>query len=96
MKRPAIADPGIVPLVGGEETPTIPTARAASPTDLRQTKVDEFIAVRSLKPKSEQAYRRDLQYFIGSAQQVWANVNRHIQGDNYFFGLWAEIDDILG
>ncbi len=76
MKRPAIPDPIIVPLVGGKETPTIPVARAASPTDLRQTKVDEFIAARSLKPKSEQAYRRDLQYFMDWTQQAWANVTR--------------------
>jgi integrase/recombinase XerD len=76
MKRPAIPDPIIVSLVGGKETPTIPAARAASPTDLRQTKVDEFIAARSLKPKSEQAYRRDLQYFMDWTQQAWANVTR--------------------
>jgi hypothetical protein len=42
MKRPAIPDPIIVSLTGGKETPT--GARDASPTDLRQTKVDEFIA----------------------------------------------------
>lgn len=76
MKRPAIPDPIIVPFVGGKETPTIPAARAVSPTDLRQAKVDEFIQARSLKPKSEQAYRRDLQSFMDWTQQAWANVTR--------------------
>jgi site-specific recombinase XerD len=76
MKRPAIPDPVIVPFISGKETPTIPAAKAASPTDLRQTKVDEFIAARSLKPKSEQAYRRDLQCFTDWTQQAWANVTR--------------------
>lgn len=39
-------------------------------------KVDEFIAARSLKPKSEQAYRRNLQYFMDWTEQAWANVTR--------------------
>jgi integrase/recombinase XerD len=76
MKRPAIPDPVIVPLVGGEETPANPATRAVSPTDLRSAKVDEFIAARSLKPQSEQAYRRDLQAFMDWTQQAWANVSR--------------------
>jgi site-specific recombinase XerD len=76
MKRPAIPDPIIVPLAGGKQTPAIPVARAASPADLRQANVDEFIAARSLKPKSERAYRRDLQYFMDWTQQAWATVNR--------------------
>ncbi|HEY9628812.1 MAG TPA: phage integrase N-terminal SAM-like domain-containing protein, partial [Coleofasciculaceae cyanobacterium] len=76
MKRPAIPEPVIVPLLGGQDTPTVPALRVASLTDLRQTKVDEFIAARSLKPKSEQAYRRDLQSFMDWTQQAWANVTR--------------------
>ncbi|MBD1866449.1 tyrosine-type recombinase/integrase [Cyanobacteria bacterium FACHB-471] len=38
--------------------------------------MDEFIAARALKPKSEQAYRRDLQGFMEWTQQAWANVSR--------------------
>ena len=76
MKRPAIPEPVIVPLAGGQKTPAVPAVRVASLTDLRQTKVDEFIAARSLKPKSEQAYRRDLQSFMDWTQQAWASVTR--------------------
>lgn len=76
MKRPAIPDPVIVPLNRGKESPQASATRVASPADLRQTKVDEFIAARSLKPKSEQAYRRDLQSFMDWTQQAWGNVTR--------------------
>jgi site-specific recombinase XerD len=76
MKRPAIPDPIIVSLTGGKEPSSVHADRLASPTDLRQAKVDEFIAARSLKPKSEQAYRRDLQNFTDWTQQAWANVTR--------------------
>ncbi|MBD2054874.1 tyrosine-type recombinase/integrase [Oculatella sp. FACHB-28] len=76
MKRPAIPDPVIVPLTGGKEAPKVHPARVTAPADLRQTKVDEFIAARALKPKSEQAYRRDLQGFMEWTQQAWANVSR--------------------
>ncbi|MBL1178183.1 tyrosine-type recombinase/integrase [Pantanalinema sp. GBBB05] len=76
MKRPAIPEPVIVSLTGGKTTPPVAVVKAIAPTDLRQTKVDEFIAARSLKPKSEQAYRRDLQYFMDWTSQAWGNVTR--------------------
>jgi integrase/recombinase XerD len=86
MKRQAIPDPVIVPLVDGKVTPTIPIpiadpitdpiAEAAASTDLRQARVNEFIQARSLKLKSEQAYRRDLQSFMDWTQQVWGNVTQ--------------------
>lgn len=75
MKR-AIPDPVIVPLVGGKATPAPTIASAATPTDLRQLKVDEFLQARSLQPKSEQAYRRDLQCFMNWTQQAWGKVTR--------------------
>ncbi|MBD2466039.1 tyrosine-type recombinase/integrase [Oscillatoria sp. FACHB-1407] len=76
MKRPIVPDPIIVSLIGGKEVANAPVAEVRSPTDLRQTKVDEFIAARSLKPKSQQAYRRDLQYFMDWTEQAWATVTR--------------------
>lgn len=74
MKRPAIPDPVVVSLV--DRQPEVPSAlqSPAAPTDLRQKKVDEFIQARSLKLKSEQAYRRDLQYFMEWTEQAWGNV----------------------
>jgi site-specific recombinase XerD len=76
MKRSAIPDPVIVSLIGGKEAPQASASRVTAPPDLRQTRVDEFIAARSLKPKSKQAYRRDLQCFMEWTQQAWANVTR--------------------
>lgn len=81
MKR-AIPEPVIVPLAGGKNAASagaslLPKAIApAFPTDLRQTKVDEFIAARSLQPKSDRAYRRDLQCFMDWMPQAWGNVTR--------------------
>lgn len=76
MKRSTIPDPTIVSLTGGKEPIKAPASRLEPPADLRQAKVDEFIQARSLKPKSQQAYRRDLQYFMEWTQQAWANVTR--------------------
>ncbi|MBD1913174.1 MULTISPECIES: tyrosine-type recombinase/integrase [unclassified Leptolyngbya] len=76
MKRTTIPDPIIVSLTGGKETPRAPTTNLESPKDLREVKVDEFIAARSLKPKSEKAYRRDLQYFMDWTRQTWVAVTR--------------------
>ncbi|MBD2018888.1 phage integrase N-terminal SAM-like domain-containing protein, partial [Leptolyngbya sp. FACHB-36] len=75
MKRQTIPDPVILSLVAAKESSRIPS-QAAAPADLRQTKVDEFIGARSLKFKSEQAYRRDLQYFMNWTQQSWGTVTR--------------------
>jgi integrase/recombinase XerD len=76
MKRQAVPEPIIIPLLGGQEAPKASTPKASSPTDLRQMKVDEFIAARSLKPKSKQAYQRDLQCFMEWTDHAWANVTR--------------------
>jgi integrase/recombinase XerD len=76
MKRRSVPDPIIISLSGSNEASKAFTSKASSPIDLRLMKVDEFIKARSLKPKSEQAYRRDLQYFMTWTDQAWADVTR--------------------
>jgi site-specific recombinase XerD len=76
MKRPVIPDPVVVPLTRGKQVSQVSAVRDELPIDLRQVRVDEFMAARSLKPKSEQAYRRDLQHFMDWTNQTWANVTR--------------------
>jgi integrase/recombinase XerD len=38
--------------------------KAIATTDLRQARVDEFLASRSLQPKSRKAYQADLRTFM--------------------------------
>jgi integrase/recombinase XerD len=55
--------------------PTLDQASPQSATQLpRKSLVNRFIQARSLKPKSEQAYRRDLQHFMDWTQQPWGDI----------------------
>ncbi|XGW00870.1 MAG: tyrosine-type recombinase/integrase (plasmid) [Leptolyngbya sp. BL-A-14] len=77
MPRPSIPDPVLISLPGNQATPSkLNNVPAAAPPELRQRRVDEFLAARSLKPKSQQAYRRDLQAFMDFTPQAWGNVTR--------------------
>ncbi|MEB3295709.1 MAG: tyrosine-type recombinase/integrase, partial [Synechococcales bacterium] len=44
------------------------------PADLRQQRVDEFLAARSLAPKSQKAYREDLARFMTWTDTAWSQV----------------------
>ncbi|MEE3719467.1 tyrosine-type recombinase/integrase [Tumidithrix elongata RA019] len=44
--------------------------------DLRQSRVDEFLASRSLQPKSRKAYQADLRIFMDWCDLAWADVSR--------------------
>jgi integrase/recombinase XerD len=44
--------------------------------DLRQSRVDEFLASRSLQPKSRKAYQADLGIFMDWCDLVWVDVSR--------------------
>jgi site-specific recombinase XerD len=50
--------------------------KAISITDLRQARVDEFLASRSLQPKSRKAYQADLRIFMDWCDLAWVDVNR--------------------
>ena len=50
--------------------------KAIATTDLRQARVDEFLALRSLQPKSRKAYQADLRIFMDWCDLTWVNVSR--------------------
>jgi site-specific recombinase XerD len=45
-------------------------------TDLRQVRIDEFLASRSLQPKSRKAYQADLRIFMDWCHLAWVDVSR--------------------
>ena len=50
--------------------------KAIAATDLRQSRVDEFLASRSLQPKSRKAYQADLRIFMDWCDLAWGDVSR--------------------
>jgi integrase/recombinase XerD len=64
-------EPQLISLVGRAKTPIKATVK---PTELRQQRVDEFLAARSLAPKSQKAYREDLARFMAWTDTAWSNV----------------------
>lgn len=50
--------------------------KAITASDLRQVKVEEFLAARSLQPKSRKAYQSDLQIFMDWNDSAWGEVTR--------------------
>ena len=64
----SIPEPILV--IYGEPTKAIAT------TDLRQARVDEFLASRSLQPKSRKAYQADLRIFMDWCNLAWVDVSR--------------------
>ena len=50
--------------------------KAIATTDLRQAKVDEFLASRSLQPKIRKAYQADLGIFMDWSDRAWVGVRR--------------------
>jgi site-specific recombinase XerD len=50
--------------------------KAIATTDLRQSRVDEFLASRSLQPKSRKAYQADLRTFMDWCDLAWVDVSR--------------------
>jgi integrase/recombinase XerD len=71
MKRQNVPEPQLISLVGGSK-PTAP--KPAKPTELRQQRVEEFLAARSLAPKSQKAYGEDLARFMGWTDTAWSNI----------------------
>ncbi|HEY9662318.1 MAG TPA: phage integrase N-terminal SAM-like domain-containing protein, partial [Allocoleopsis sp.] len=62
--------------------PDASSAPAASPTlkpqvDARQLQVDGFLQARSLHPRSQRAYQRDLQSFMEWTETDWDQVSRY-------------------
>lgn len=47
---------------------------ALQPTEVRLARIDEYLQARSLSPKTQTAYRQDLQHFLNWSDQAWAVV----------------------
>ena len=73
--RQTIPDPVIVslqPVLGQSEA--VRPSMASEPTELRRLRVEEFLQARALAPKSQKAYRQDLQSFLHWTETAWAAV----------------------
>ena len=74
-RRKSIPDPIIVPLQSiPEQSDSARLSKTSEPADLRKLRVDEFLQARSLAPKSQKAYRQDLQCFLNWIDKGWAEV----------------------
>jgi integrase/recombinase XerD len=71
MKRQNIPEPQLISLVSSTK-PT--THKPLVPAELRQQRVDEFLAARSIAPKSLKAYREDLARFMAWTDTAWSNI----------------------
>jgi integrase/recombinase XerD len=71
MKHQNVPEPQLISLVSGSQ-PTVP--KPFKPTELRQQRIDEFLAARSLAPKSIKAYREDLARFMAWTDTAWSNI----------------------
>ena len=73
--RQSIPDPIIVPLqsIAGQSD-SVQLSGTTEPAELGKLRVDEFLQARSLAPKSQKAYRQDLQYFLNWTDKGWAEV----------------------
>jgi integrase/recombinase XerD len=77
MPRRPIPDPVIIPSstqIARSASPTSVVTPSQPPTDLRQSRVDEFLMARSLSDNSKKAYQQDLQRFMDWTQTAWAAV----------------------
>jgi integrase/recombinase XerD len=76
MNRRSIPDPVIVSLqpTAGQAGCTV---QSHEPIDLRNLRVEEFLQARSLAPKSQKAYRQDLQHFLNWIDKNWSDVTPH-------------------
>ena len=74
-RRKSIPDPIIVSLqsIAGQSD-SARLSRTSEPTELSKLRVDEFLQARSLAPKSQKAYRQDLQCFLNWIDKGWAEV----------------------
>lgn len=56
---------------------TLPTKRPDPSSDDRSHHIEEFLLARSLSPKSQKAYRQDLQTFLQWTSHDWQDVTPH-------------------
>ena len=74
-RRQSVPDPIIVPLQAvSQQTQPLHSSASSEPTELRGLRVDEFLQARSLAPKTQKAYRQDLQAFLNWTDKAWGEV----------------------
>ncbi|MEX0268949.1 tyrosine-type recombinase/integrase [Leptolyngbyaceae cyanobacterium UHCC 1019] len=73
--RKRVPDPIVIPLqsIDRKTGSTVSPTHACLP-NLREERVKEFLQARSLAPKSQKAYRQDLQCFLNWTDKGWAEV----------------------
>ncbi len=67
----AIPEIQIIPTRQVRSQPEIPSPE---PANFRELRVEEFLQARSLAPKTQKAYRQDLQQFLEWNERSWADV----------------------
>lgn len=70
-KPKAIPEIQIIPV---DRAQSKPQPLPLDPTDLRELRIEEFLQARSLAPRTQKAYRQDLQQFLDWSDQAWAEV----------------------
>jgi len=72
--RKSVPDPIIVPLSPKASPSPSDSSNVHEILELRRLRIDEFLQARSLAPKSQKAYRQDLQYFLSWTDKGWSDI----------------------
>lgn len=77
-RRKPVPEPIIVPLLPApKQTTAVYQPQPQQSVELRSLRVEEFLQARSLTPKSQKAYRQDLQHFLNWTDKDWADITPH-------------------
>lgn len=72
--RKSVPNPTIIPLSSRVLSSPSDASNVCELLELRRLRVDEFLQARSLAPKSQKAYRQDLQYFLNWTDKGWSDI----------------------
>lgn len=75
-RRRSIPDPVIVPLQSVAKPEAVRMVQLDESVELRSLWVEKFLQARSLAPRSQKAYRQDLQYFLNWTDKEWMEVTQ--------------------
>lgn len=64
-------------LIQIDRNDSIELQKPTQPTEMRMVRVEEYLQARSLSPKTQKAYRQDLQHFLRWIDRAWATVTPH-------------------
>ncbi len=63
-----------IQIIPTRQAQTQPQPVPSAPTDLRELRIEEFLQARSLAPRTQNAYRQDLQQFLDWTERSWADL----------------------